>query len=777
MTELEGRDVPAPISVSSLLDDGSAGTLRAAIIQANTSVGVPDTIQFAPGLTGTITLNGTQLTITDELTITGPGAAQLAVSGNHTSRVFEIESGGILWTASISGLTIRDGVVAAGEAGGGILNHATLAVEDCIISGNTAGGGAGIYNRGTLTVTGSTFSGNTAETGAGIYSYSGMLTVTASTFLSNAAGVFGVGGFASYGGGGGIYVARDSKLTVRNSTFNGNTALQGGGIAYRASNLLTVSNSTFAGNSAGIGGAIFQSAVSQLINVTIANNSADEGGGIYHESGSSLLSNTIIAGNRATTSGPDIYASVASRGYNLIGSIAGYQTRDSAGNITVFGTPDRANGFMIVSNFAGDKIGLLDGPINPLLAPLGSYGGPTQTMPPLPNSPALDASSNALAREGINTGAYLTTDQRGFARIVKSTDIDPATVDMGAAEYQGSQDPAYDGVSDDVENDAPNGGDGNGDGKLDSTQANVTSLPNAETGSYVTLASSDGTSPETDMTSLVAVRAVKPGEGGVAPLPTTLSKAILPVGGFTFTLEGATPAPGTTTVTLYMPTGVNAVKVNKYLKYGLEPTDDPLTTAPHWWDFTRTSTTGPGAEIFTSHGITTKIVLHFVDGERGDGDRVRNGVIVDPGAPVLVPVEVQIDVRSTVNLASQGRIAVAIFSTADFDAALVNAASVQFAGAAAVQFSLEDVNGDGLLDMVLQFRTQDTNLRALYEQLLADDINGDGVLDSSHQEATITLSGTTTGDQQFEGSDTIDLFLSGKNLRDMLAELAASGAI
>ena len=32
--------------------------------------------------------------------------------------------------------------------------------------------------------------------------------------------------------------------------------------------------------------------------------------------------------------------------------------------------------------------------------------------------------------------------------------------------------------------------------------------------------------------------------------------------------------------------------------------------------------------------------------------------------------------------------------------------------------------------MVLHFRPQDTNLRALYERLLADEINGDGVLDS-----------------------------------------------
>jgi hypothetical protein len=122
-------------------------------------------------------------------------------------------------------------------------------------------------------------------------------------------------------------------------------------------------------------------------------------------------------------------------------------------------------------------------------------------------------------------------------------------------------------------------------------------------------------------------------------------------------------------------------------------------------------------------------------------------------------------------------IAAVVFSTSVFDAAFVDAGSVAFAVAAAVDWAMEDVNGDGRLDMVLQFRTQDTNLRAVYEQLLVTDINEDGVLDSNHQEATISLTGLTTDGGEFEGSDTIDLFLSGRHLRDLLAELAASGVI
>jgi hypothetical protein len=45
----------------------------------------------------------------------------------------------------------------------------------------------------------------------------------------------------------------------------------------------------------------------------------------------------------------------------------------------------------------------------PLLAPLGNYGGPTPTMPPLAGSPAID---------GCTNGSSFATDQRGYPRNV-----------------------------------------------------------------------------------------------------------------------------------------------------------------------------------------------------------------------------------------------------------------------------------------------------------------------------------------------------------------------
>lgn len=163
-----------------------------------------------------------------------------------------------------------------------------------------------------------------------------------------------------------------------------------------------------------------------------------------------------------------------------------------------------------------------------------------------------------------------------------------------------------DGVPAAVEDAGPNGGDGNYDGIPDSQQGNVASLPNAETQAYVTLASTSGTS-------FSGVEAL--------PSPSDLPRqAKTPIGLFDFSVVNVTPGAATDVI-LYMPTGV---KVNQYWK----------NDGAGWYRFTWNGTTG--ATFADMNGDGTKdIILHFVDGQRGDADGLANGIIVDPGAPVF----------------------------------------------------------------------------------------------------------------------------------------------
>src|SRR5437016_4036102 len=115
---LEHRLAPATFVVTLTSDTGSStaanqGDLRYCLLNAGTG----DTIQFA--VQGVITLSGSELPqITHDLTITGPGAGLLTISGNNASRVFEIDAGQVV----ISGLTITGGYDTAIIGGGGIWN-------------------------------------------------------------------------------------------------------------------------------------------------------------------------------------------------------------------------------------------------------------------------------------------------------------------------------------------------------------------------------------------------------------------------------------------------------------------------------------------------------------------------------------------------------------------------------------------------------------------------------------------------------------------------------
>ena len=309
------------IAVTNTLDDGSSGSLRWAVGQANLNAGA-DTITFNPAVFAkaqTITLTAGQLELSDPaaISITGP-AAGVTVSGGGLSRVFQVDVG---VTATISGLTIAGGKT-SGD-GGGLNNFGTVALTDCTVSGNTANGGNGSYSS------------------------------------------FG-GGFENSGG----------DATLINCTISGNTVNGWGG------------------------GMEISGGLATLINCTISNNVAGYGGsGLYVQVGLINLTNTIVAGNRSSNGAvsdiDDDWISFSGTN-NLIGT-------DGSGGLR--------------NGHNGNIVGVS----NPGLAPLGNYGGPTQTMPLLPGSPAIDA--------GIAGAGVPTTDQRGQGRVGQA--------DIGAFESQG----------------------------------------------------------------------------------------------------------------------------------------------------------------------------------------------------------------------------------------------------------------------------------------------------------------------------------------------------
>jgi predicted outer membrane repeat protein len=290
---LETRLAPATLTITSTLDDGSAGTLRAAIVQANTDAanGVSDTVNFSSSLSGaTVVLTQGQLELSGggggTITIDGSSvSSQVTITGNNASRVFLVDAG---VQAEIDDVTITDGTVS--DSGGGIANSGTLTVAGSSFSNNSAYTGAGIENTGGLTVSNCIFTQNTAGYyGAGMANEVGArLTVSQCTFSNNSARD-------------GAGINSNADLTVRDSTFAGNTVTDFGG-GFSGGGRASFDNSAFYGNSAGyLGGAINEGDGTLVLrNCIISGNTATiYGGGIEVNNSVTTVSNCTITGNTA----------------------------------------------------------------------------------------------------------------------------------------------------------------------------------------------------------------------------------------------------------------------------------------------------------------------------------------------------------------------------------------------------------------------------------------------------------------------------------------------
>jgi hypothetical protein len=217
----------------------------------------------------------------------------------------------------------------------------------------------------------------------------------------------GGGGGGGAGLGGGIFNSENAQLTIVNSTFTANSAIGGAG---------GVTAGEDGGVGAGLGGAVFNwNGVVTIISSTVADNTANLGYGVYTRadgSGASAvvnLFNSIITGS---TNFSDVGQFAVNDGTAVINAdlpqvnIVGWLTSGSS-----------SGGTSIVNDSGILAIA------NPQLGPLANNGGPTQTMRPLPGSPALGVGNVADA-------AGLLYDQRGpgFERVTNGV------IDLGAVQ-------------------------------------------------------------------------------------------------------------------------------------------------------------------------------------------------------------------------------------------------------------------------------------------------------------------------------------------------------
>ena len=231
-------------------DDGTCGTndctLREAIGAANGNGAGMDTIKFDAqvfGSTQTITLAQGEIAITAAVSIQGPGARLLTISGGNASRIFNIGAGNTWQTGPPGSMTTIAGVSLVNgngnnDNGGAIFINDTLTLNNCTLADNLATGGGAVFgsNASTLTLNGCTLARNTANGGGAIFT-SGSLSLLNCTLAGNRAGQ-----------GGGIYA---NDLSLLNCTVTGNflsTIGAGGGIF--ANGTVTLDNSIVADNQA-----------------------------------------------------------------------------------------------------------------------------------------------------------------------------------------------------------------------------------------------------------------------------------------------------------------------------------------------------------------------------------------------------------------------------------------------------------------------------------------------------------------------------------------------
>jgi hypothetical protein len=434
---LAGAAQAATIEVNSSVDptDGTNCTLRQAIVNADNNAQTnpscaagtgDDTITFDSSLFGqTITLDGNELLIspaplhTGTLTIQGPGALGLEVSGGGASRVFHIATAALPTAnlVTIRGLKISNGSVTG--SGGGILNQGSLTLDRDYVWDNDV---TAISNGGTTNAI--------TALGGGIESSGGALAVSFSQISGNTLSSTAGGGSTSNTAtarGAGIHASGDIAgiLTIDQSSIYDNTA-----------------TATATGNGAQAnaeGGGVWSSAGAQtgIFSSTVANNTLSATGTSQQETGGGVetaiqlpafaaaLFDDTVTGNDAANTGANLAGAAGSSGLMIRNTIVA----DPSGASNCSGITSL--GHNLAEDATCDPSGTGDLPnIDPDLLVLGSYGGSGPTRPPDMGSPAIDAGFSDF-----------TTDQRDLTRPWEFINVPDSSggngADIGSVEIQG----------------------------------------------------------------------------------------------------------------------------------------------------------------------------------------------------------------------------------------------------------------------------------------------------------------------------------------------------
>ena len=362
--------VPTTFLVTDNLDDINPGSLRYAITQANaattpaaivfSSSSDNGAVNFYDGFQHLIRLLSALPTISNDVTLIGPGSALLVVQGdNKDFRIFNISNSARVTAVSISGLTMTSGV----GVGAAVQDaDEMLTLNGVAVQGNN---GTSISGGAFVAINNSIIENNGAACAGGTYIVSG------STVANNGNGI----------GTGGVLSISDSSVT------DNGTPAGGGGIITSGTVFLT--NDDIADNNGSVGAGVIISSPSivTIVNTTIADNTADSfGGGLLVErSGSIVIPGSSVLIDRSTVTGNIsrspfgssgggglyIYGATGPGGYTISNStIAGNSAASCGGGIILLKFGGNLN--ILNSTITGNTAGTPHG--NSMAYPYGGGG-------------------------------------------------------------------------------------------------------------------------------------------------------------------------------------------------------------------------------------------------------------------------------------------------------------------------------------------------------------------------------------------------------------------